>query len=141
MGKISGRDCAVGIEDSANACQSLSGDFNDCTLSWTSEEMDVTGFGAVVRERAANTLQDWNFSMTGFFNADTDKVYSVLKGVGPGGSTRLAFGPSGSTSGSVRITACAILNDFSIQSTLTAAVAVTATLAGRAGSITFGTWT
>lgn len=140
MGKISGRDCHIAIEDSAKTSRSLSGDFNDATLSWTSEEMDVTGFGAVVRERAANTLQDWTFSMTGFFNADSNQVYAVLNGLGPGGSTFLTFGPSGSTSGSAKITASAILNDFSIQSTLTAAVVITATLAGRSGSLTFATF-
>ena len=141
MAKISTRDCSIGVEDSSATCQAISPDFSEVTINWTSESIEVTGFGSPVRERVPNVITDWNMSLTGFYNAAADRADTVLGGLGPGASTRIVVGLAGSESGCNMYSGCATLLSYNITATVMGAGTVTANFEARSGSLTKGTFT
>lgn len=140
MAKISARDGSLGVEDSSAACQAISPDFSNITITWTSESVDVTGFGARVRERVPNVISDWNMAVEGFYNAAADRAETVLGGLGAGGSTRIVWGPAGSDSGCNMYSGCATLLEYSLTGAIGGAVTLSATFEARSGSLTRGTF-
>lgn len=139
MAKIVARNASFGLEDETGACKPMGGHANSVTMSWTSETPDSTGFGSANRERMPNGLQDFEFSFAGFYDSASDKTEDVFGALGPGGSTRCIFGPSGSTAGT-KYSGCTVLVDYSIEPTVEGALTISATFAARSGSLTRDTW-
>ncbi len=138
MGKLIAKNASFGIETAAGACQSISTQFNSVSLKWTAEAPEVTGFGAVNRERLPNGLQDYEISMKGFFATAATETDTVLSAIGPGGSTRFAFGPGGSTAGCTMYSGCVVLTDYSMDYSVDGAGTISVTLSPRSGSLTRG---
>lgn len=141
MAKVSARDATIKLDDAGKTQRALSPDFSTAELTWTSESVDVTGFGSTVRERVHDVIQDWSFTFSGFYNTATNRAEELLlSDITIGGSTLLEFGPSGSSTGDVKYTACAILQDCNVQSSFDGAVTLSGTLIARSGSITRATY-
>lgn len=137
MAKLSARDSAIYLDDSSGACKSVSADLSSVELTYSSENVDVTGFGSTVRERVHDIITDWSFSYNGFYNADADSVEELfLNDIKIGGSTFLRWGPSGSTATCAMYAGCAILQDCNVQSAFDGAVAISGTIIARTGSLT-----
>ena len=68
MARKSGRDVFIGCSPGTNvACPfTLGGRSNTATLNLTSEEVDVTSFGALYRERVPDALRDWVWKSPAF---------------------------------------------------------------------------
>jgi hypothetical protein len=144
MAKHSARDASFYLDDNTGACKALSGDFNTVTVNWTSEQVDVTGFGSPTHERVHEVLNDYTISVAGFWNNAADHVQDVLvgsaAGIGIGGSTYFQFGPAGSATGSRKYCGSVILTDCSIEATNTGAVTATLTLIARTGCLAASVW-
>lgn len=140
MGQFVGYNGAFGVEDSAATCRSLSGFGNSITMSWSAEAPEVTAFGDTTRQRLPDGLKDVTFDYAGFFDSTaTTGLDAVLSGI-LGGSTRVVWGPTGSTSGSTKYSTCAICTDYSLDHPVDGVVTATATFVNRSGSLTRGTW-
>ena len=135
MGKVAAKNASIGLDDISGACQALSGDINSVTLTYSAEAPEVTGFGSDVRERMQDGIKDWELTFDAFFNSDADRADAVMSGI-LGGSTRFVFGPSGSISGSIMYTACAILTSYELGFTVEDAGTISGTLVARSGSLT-----
>ena len=125
MGGSSGRNPPLKILDSSGASRLISGRANTATLSFTSEEVDVTSFGALYRERIADALRDWNVDIAGFWDGAASQIDEILHGI-LAACASLCFGPSGSGSGAVQYSGCAILMDYSVESSVEGAVTFSA---------------
>lgn len=140
MAKISARNVSLGIDDSAAACQSISGRSNTATMSFSAEAPDVSAFGTTYRERVPDGLKDWELSVSGLWDGVASQIDSILFGI-LGASTRVAYGPAGSTSGCTKYEASAVCNDYSVEGSVEGAVTFSAIFAARSGSMTRTTWT
>lgn len=138
MARIVAKNVSFGIDSAAGACVALSGRFNSVALSWTAETPEVTGFGAVNRERLPDGLQDYEVTLNGFYDAAAANVDATLSGIGPGGSTRFIVGLAGSTSSCVMYTGCVILSNYALNAGVADAATLTMTLTPRSGSLTRG---
>ncbi len=126
MARVSGRDAHLLVIDSESASRNLGGRSNSVTLNLTSEEVDVTSFGALWRERVADALRDWTLDIAGFWDGAASQLDGILYGI-HAACTSLCFGPSGSTSGNIQYSGCVILQDFVIETAVDGAVTWTAT--------------
>ena len=139
MGKTTSASAALWVDDSSGTCRSISGLGNSITLTWSSEAPEVTGFGNGARERLPGGLIDWELSFDGFYGADANETDEVLSGI-LGKATYIQLGPGGSSSGSPKFSACAVLTSYEIGMSVEDAVTVSATFVARTGSMTRGTW-
>lgn len=139
MSRYAGRNTALKILDSTGASRQISGRANTATLNFTSEEVDVTSFGALYRERIADALRDWTIDIGGFWDGAASQIDEILHGV-LAACTSLCFGPSGSTTGMVQYSGCAILMDYSVESAVDGAVTFSATFTA-ASTLNRGSWT
>lgn len=126
MSRYAGRNTSLFILDSTSASRILSGRSNSATLSFSAEEVDVTCFGALYHERIADALRDWTIDISGFWDGAASQVDEWLHGI-LAACTSLCFGPSGSASGMVQYSGCAILQDYSVETEVTGAVTFSAT--------------
>jgi predicted secreted protein len=138
MARVSGRNTAILILDSNSASRQISGRANSGTLTFTSEEVDVTSFGALYRERIADALRDWSVEISGFYDGSASQIDEILHGV-LAACTSLCFGPSGSGSGEIQYSGCAILQEYSMESAVDGAVTFSATFQS-ASVLNRGTW-
>lgn len=126
MSRVSGRNSMLKILDSTSASRNISGRSNSATLSLTSEEMDVTCFGATHRERTTDGLKDWSLEISGFFDGAACQIDEWLQGI-QAACTSVCFAPGGSTAGLPYYSGCAILQDYSVESAVDGPVSFTAT--------------
>ena len=134
MAKISARNVKL-----FGGGRDLSGRSNSGTLSFSAEAPDVSAFGATYRERVPDGLKDWELSIAGLCDLAANQLDSILFGA-LGASTRIKYGPGGSTAGCTMYTACAVCSDYSIEGAVEGAVTFSATFAGRIGTMTASTW-
>ena len=140
MAKIIARNASLGLDDSSGTCRAFGGFNNQISLSWTAESPESTGFGDVSTQRLSGGLQDYQLTANVYFATGANESDVVLSGL-IGGSSRFAFGPSGSTSGCILYTGCVILSDYSMDFALADAATAALTLVARSGSLTRTTWT
>lgn len=126
MPRYAGRNTALIIQDSTGASRQISGRSNTATLSFSAEEVDVTSFGALYRERIADALRDWTIEIGGFWDDSASQIDEILHGI-LAACTSLCFGPSGSSASFIQYSGCAILQDYTVESSVEGAVTFTAT--------------
>jgi predicted secreted protein len=126
------------VQDSTGASRNISARANSATLSFTAEEMDGTAFGAEYRERIADGLKDWSLDFAGLWDGSASQLDETLQGI-MAACTSVCYGPSGSTSGAVQYSGCAILQDYTVEGAVDAAVTFSATFAA-ASVLNRGTW-
>ena len=85
-------------------------------------------------------IKDWELSMDGYYEGAVEEIDEVLFGLVAGASCFIEFGPTGSTSGSVKYSASALLNNYEINFQLEDAGAISANFQARTGSMTRATW-
>lgn len=127
MARKSGRNVSILLRDTSAASFNLSGRSNNVTLNFTSEELDVTSFGAAYRERIADALKDWNADISGFWDGAASQLDETLYGL-VSACVAACFGFAGSDTGSVQYSGCAILQNYSIEAAVDGAVGFTCNL-------------
>ena len=136
MGKITGKNAYLIVEDSTGASQVVSPYLNAIVLKTSGDTVDVTSFGSNTREQLP-TLKDWSLDFTGFYSeAEIDAVFAGILG----GSTVIQFGPAGSDSDNVRYSASGVLVSYKRDIVIGDAVGVGGTIVARSGSLTRDTW-
>lgn len=138
MTRRTARNTTIVITDSGNASRLVSGRSNTATLTFSSEAVDVTSFGAEYRERIADGIKDWELSCAGFWDGAASQIDEILYGV-LSACTAVQYGPSGSTSGDVKYSGCAILQDYEISGEVEGAVEWSGTFVA-ASVLNRGTW-
>ncbi len=126
MAKVSGRNTRLLIKDNTAASRDISGKANTGSISFTSEEVDVTGFGASYRERVADALKDWSVEIAGFFDGAASSIDETLYGI-MAACTSVCFAPAGCANGKVVYSGCAILQDYSVEAAVDGGVTFSAT--------------
>lgn len=139
MAKVTGRNAYVAIQDGATTTV-LTNSLNSVTLTQDAEAPEVSVFGQQNRARMHDGIKDWNASVEGYWEGSANQIDEVLFGAIAGGSTMFHYGPTGSTSGSVKYSACAILQDYEMNFSLEDAGTVSATFVARTGSMTRSTF-
>ena len=128
MARISGRNVFVGCSPGTNvACPfALSGRSNTATLTLSSEEIDVTSFGALYRERVPDALRDWGLEVAGFWDGAASNIDYILYTIWAACSA-VAIGPAGSGTGATKYSGCMILQEYSVEGAVEGAVTFSAT--------------
>src|SRR3990172_116335 len=128
MARKSGRDVFVGCSPGANVAFpfALSGRSNTATLNLSSEEVDVTSFGALYRERVPDALRDWGLEIAGFWDGAASQIDYYLYTIWAACSA-IAVGFAGSTSGATKYSGCMILQEYSVEGAVDGAVTFSAT--------------
>lgn len=128
MARISGRNTYISVSPAGNAaCPfSLSTRSNSGTLTLTSEEVDVTSFGALYRERIPDALRDWSLEAAGFWDGAASQVDYILYTI-YAACCAVAFGPAGSATGATKYSGCMILQEYSVESAVDGTVTWSAT--------------
>ena len=140
MAKIHARNASIYVDSTAGASTAISADLNSATLSFTAEAPEVTGFGDNTVQRLSNGLTDWTFSAEGYWNDSANSAASILYLL-IAGSTFLQFGPSGSTSGSRKLSGSAVVTSLELSNGgVNDAVTFSIELTSRSGSITASSW-
>ena len=138
MAKVTARNTAIRILDSNGASRLISGRSNSAEMSFTAEAVDVTTFGAGYREYVADGLRDWELSIDGMWDGAASQIDEILYGV-LGACTSLCYGPSGSTTGMVQYSGCAICTEYTVSGAVEGAVTFSATFKA-ASQLNRGTW-
>ena len=139
MPKVAARNASLGIIDSTGACVAFSSLTNSISLTYSSEAPEVTGFGENTRQRMNDGIKDYELTADMFFAtgaAETDAKLSPLVS----SSTRFAFGPTGSTAGSIWYSGDVILTNYEMTFGLEDAGQCSVTLVPWTGSLTRGVW-
>jgi hypothetical protein len=145
MPKVTGRNAFLRVissacDYSASAYTNLSGDLNSITLTLNADAPEVTVFGQSNKERLFDGIKDWELGFEGYYQgngtASIDQTLFELLA----GSCMMDYGPTGSTSGCVKHSACAVLTNYSVKFELESAITVSGTLTARSGSMTTGTF-
>jgi len=139
MAKIVAKNVSLYIDNSSAACTSISGRSNSAAISFSAETPDVSAFGTSWRERVPDGLKDWELSISGFADFAATQVDTTLFGI-LGASTRIQYGPGGSTSGCTKYTASAVCSDYSVEGSVEGAVTFSATFAARTGVMSASEW-
>jgi len=139
MGKVTARNAYFRVFDGATSTQ-LNTSLNNITLTQTEEAPEVTVFGQTNRLRMHDGIKDWECRIEGYFEGGANEIDAVLFGLVAGGSGMIDFGPTGSTSGCVKYSACSVLNNYEINFALEDAGMVSANFQARTGSMTRTTW-
>ena len=140
MARNHGKNAYITIEDASAASKNISGTSNEWELSWTGDHPEVSGFGDQGVQRSASAFEDCKLSVTGQANDDgasgTYKLLSDLKQR----VTLVNLGPSGSATLSPKLSACLVLDDFSVIAPLKNIVAYKASFSQVSGSLTLTEW-
>ena len=128
MARVSGRDVFISVSPTGGAaCPfTLSGRANSGTLTFSSEEVDVTSFGALYRERVADALRDWSMECAGFWDGAASQIDYILYTI-HAACVAVAFGPNGSGTGAIKYSGCMILQEYSVEGAVEGAVTWSAT--------------
>lgn len=135
MSKVTGRNTYVAIQDGITTTV-LTNSLNSVTLTQTEDAPEVSVFGKQNRERMFEGIKDWEASVEGFWEGEPNLIDSVLFGALAGACVMFHYGPTGSTSGSVKYSGCALLQDYEMNFALEDAGTVSATFVARTGSMT-----
>lgn len=139
MARVSARNTTILIKDSESASRVLSGRSNSATLNFTSQEVNVTSFGAEYQERVGDGIKDWSIECGGFWDGAASQLDEWLFGI-LAACTSACYGPGGSSTGAVQYSGCAILQDYTVEGTVDGGgVTWTATLVG-ASQLNRGSW-
>lgn len=126
MARISGRNCFLSVSPLTGCPFNLSGRSNSVTLNIDSEEVEVTAFGALYKERVADALRDWSIECAGFWDGAASNVDATLY-TNFAACCAVAFGPAGSGSGQIKYSGCMILQNYTIEGAVDGAVTFSAT--------------
>lgn len=141
MAKITSRNTALYVDEASavGASLSLSGRSNTATLTFSAEAPESTCFGAVMKERLTGGLKDWELSIGGFADLAAGQIdYTLFTLLGA--STRVQYGPGGSTSGCTKYIASAICTDYSIDTAVEGALGYSATFSNLSSSMAASVW-
>ena len=144
MAKVTGRNAFLRIitsacNTSASNYTTLSSDLNSITLTQNEDAPEVTVFGQTNKERLFDGIKDWELGFEGYYQGQANAIDSVLFSL-LAGSIMMDFGPTGSTSGSVKYSGCGVLSNYTIGFELEDAITVSGTIVARTGSLTTGTF-
>ncbi len=141
MAKIVSRNTSIYVDAASllGASLSLSGKTNTATLTFSAEAPEVTTFGDVMRGRLAGGLMDWNLSVGGFSDLAAGQLDSTLFSL-LGASTRVQYGPGGSTSGCTKYIGNAVCTDYSLDTAVEGALGFSATFSNHSGSMAASIW-
>lgn len=140
MARVHGRNVSIYVDNSSGACQSISGDLNSATLTYTSEAPDVTGFGNTTRQRLGDGLIEWQLDVSGFWdNAGSTTAGCILFPIVTG-SSYVQFGPTGSTAGNLKLTGSCLITEFNMEAGVEDALAFSCVIMSRTGSLSSSTW-
>ncbi len=126
MARKSGRDVYISVSPVGSCPFNLSGRSNSATLSFTSEEVDVTAFGALWRERIPDALRDWSLETAGFWDGAASNLDAILYEVFAA-CCAVAVGFAGSATGGVKYSGCMILQEYTTEGAVDGAVTYSAT--------------
>jgi predicted secreted protein len=126
MARLSGRDVYISVSPVGSCPFSLSGRANTATLNLSSEEVDVTAFGALYRERIADALRDWSLEVAGFWDPAASNLDSILFEVWTA-CAAVAIGFNGSATGRNKYSGCMILQEYNVEAAVEGAVTFSAT--------------
>lgn len=139
MPKTTSRNAYLRVFDGATSTM-LSNSLNQITLTQSQEAPEINTFGLQNKQRMIDGLKDWELSLDGYYEGEAALIDQVLFGLVGGASGMVDFGPTGSTSGCVKYSGCAILNNYEINFALEDAGTVSANFQARTGSMTRTTW-
>jgi hypothetical protein len=125
MSRISARDGHIKILDGNSASKNISGRANAYTLSFTSEEVDVTCFGDLYRSRVADGLRDWTIEFGGFWDGAACQIDDILFSV-LAACTSVCLYPGGSAA-TTYWSGCAIMQDYTVEGAVEGGVSYSAT--------------
>lgn len=134
MTQIHGRNAVVVAWDSAGASQTVSGDMNSWTLTWSRSNPEVTTFGRDTIQRIAG-LRDVTFDLAGIWNSGGSSIATLSNAASGSANTLLKVWPAPVT-GSPGWTGCFLLSAYNEAATLDAAVTFGATFQISSGSLT-----
>ena len=140
MARVTAKNASLYVHDNTGASQSVSGRFNNLTLTFSAEAPEVTSFGEGTRARLPNGLMDFELGGDCFYDAAAGNVDAIFFGLIAGSGTFFQFGPTGSTSASVKYSGCVALTEYAMAFGVADAGTATVTLVARSGSLTRGTW-
>lgn len=139
MARITARNVSLYVDNAAGACTSIAGRSNTATLTFSSETPEVTAYGATYRERLADGLKDFELSIGGFYDGSAAEIDSILFGI-LGASTRISYGPGGSTTGCTKYVASAVCNNYTLEGAVEGAVTYSATFQNFGRALTASIW-
>ena len=140
MAKIVGRNAALKICASSGGIVSLSGQANNITLAFTTEEVETTGFGNNFTETLANGVEDWTLTFNAFWSGGVAEIDQTLFRLLTTGCTAVCFGPAGSGAGAIQYDASGVLSEYEIDFEARNAGRVSGTVVARTGQMTRSTW-
>ncbi len=121
MAKSTARNTVIHILDSTSASRNISGRSNSVTMSFTADSVDVTGFGAIYRQYIADGIKEWNMSVNGVWDGAASNLDEIMNGV-LGACTSMCYCPSGSSTGAIQYSGCAVVTEYSVEGVVSGAV-------------------
>lgn len=139
MAKLHARNVSIYVDTAAGASTSITGDLNSITLDMSAEAPEVTSFGDNTVQRLSNGITDWTLSVDGYFNQGATAAACILEAL-VAGSTYVQLGVAGSTTGSPKKCASAVVTSLNLSWGVNDAISFSMEMAGRSGSITASVW-
>ncbi len=137
MPKQTARLAFLRVIDPTNASTNLTTSLGTINLSQKAENPEINTFGNTNKQRMFDGIKDWELTFDGYWESGAglldDTLFPLL-----GGSCMIDYGPSGSTSGCIKYSGCAILSDYTMNFTIEDAAQVSGTFVARTGSLTMG---
>lgn len=142
MANIHGKNCSIALVNTAGTSVNISGDGNNCLLTESVNNPEVTGFGDNSVQRAGSGLGDAKFQYEGWGGDDSASGnLAVFTGSGINGYiSLLTFGPAGSATGAIKYTACMLVDSSEVRSPVAGLVTARATFSLASGSVTKGVY-
>lgn len=135
-----GKGSYFAIDDGGGSVKDISDRLNETSSSYSRETAETTAFGNDNKSYIAG-LRDGTISVSGHFDAATDKVHAVLSALATNDTAQsFEFGPDGSTSGDTKISGSCFLTTYDVSSTVSDKVSVSAEFQVT-GGLTYGTFT
>lgn len=125
MGKVAGRQSNFQIGDSANTLRDLSSSISSVDFPREVSALEVTGLGDTDRKFIVG-LRGASFSASGFWDAASNSVDSVLDGILAVADRDFQYGPEGTGAGKVKYTGDCILTRYTASSPVDGVVSFSA---------------
>ena len=139
MPQAHGRNATVFVWDSAGACQNLSGDHNNISLTWPRDNPQRTTFGKDTHQRMSG-IRDATLTGAGIWNTGSGSIDALLSAIMAASlNTLVHYAPGGSITGCPLYSACYLLSQYQITGPLNGPVGVSYTFQIASGSVTVGT--
>jgi hypothetical protein len=137
MPNVHGSKAKIFIDNTAGACQDVSGDVTGVTFTRTKNNPESTALGDNTIQRI-DGLRDATLDVTAIFNgASGAGIVSMLDDIFSGSVVRrVAYAPAGCVAGCPIYTGCMLLNNFAENSPVDGIVTVNYSMAIATGSIT-----